>query len=82
MFWWIGKANKKGHHWKFNPDIGEITVNTGEMFCSCLKLNAFAEENGKRLWDNALKRTNLEHEHEDWFCGRKADAMFNVFHDG
>ena len=32
------------------------------------------------MWDNALKHTNLEHEHKGWFNGRMADALWNIFH--
>ena len=78
---WISKANEDGHCWKFNPDVGEVMVDTGAVLCDCLKLDALAKEGGARLWNNALWHENLEHEREGWFDGRKAKALFNVFHD-
>ena len=82
MLQWISKANHNEHCWKFNPDAGGITIDAGKALCSCLKLDAFAEEDGKRLWDSVLKRANLEHEREGWFEGAKAKALCELFHDG
>ena len=66
----------------FDPGVGEITVDTGELFCRFLKFDTVAEEDGKRLWDDALKRVNLEHEREGWFKGAKAKALHEMFCDG
>ena len=81
LVWQIHVANVKGHRWKFNPDIGQIAVDTGELLWRTFKFSAFAEEDGKRFWENALKHANLEHDCDGWFEGDRAEAFHNLFHD-
>ena len=75
-------ANEKGQHWSFDPNESEFAIEEGKWHCGGMKLEALAKEDGKRLWNNVLEHANLEHECNNWFEGKKAEAIWSILHDG